>query len=740
MDRAYINPLIRADYLVLVFAALVLAGGFLAWRTAGKCRLRLRLLMTLTRMFALACLGIVALNPGAWREMKEDKDTEWAVLIDRSRSMATADVGGKARWNEGRRIARKALALARDADGARLYAFADQINAISADALADAEADGPATDILQACRNCLTRARSSARVLTGMILVSDGRQVSKESYGDVGLLARSQECAIYALPVGGRVARRDLSVRPARRQYVAFTGQKLKVNAVLKAENLGKISPVVALLTASGEKRDEHRVDLTDGTPGEAGFELLCENEGHYGYELRVPKWEGETVDSNNSAEFGVTVLGSKMQVFVAEGVPCWDTKFLVQLLREQPNMEVTTVYRLSADRFFKVDTDPSRTFEAAEAIFPDDAAEISQYDVIVLGKGMEYFLTPARIALLRQFVVEQGGCILFARGKPYSASFPELEALEPAVWSDSSETDFRLRPTIEGREAGLFGEMLPDIDAPIWSSLPALSGAQQCAKLKSFTTVLAEGLHEGDTRTRALPVIFTMRYGRGMALVVNGGEMWQWAFFPSVADTSATYQELWAQLLQWAVTYSEFLPGQKHSLRLSESSVLPGTPVRIGVSLRSGAADESGVEPLLIIRRGEEVIQELKPVSTPADRNRWEAVFSAELTGMHVVELAGKGIEQGPRKLLQVRPRPDESDDLSADIEFLTKLAEESGGRLISEDELENVVQLLQPEREVADLSKAVWVPMWDKWWMLALIVFFFGIEWFLRRRNGLL
>lgn len=726
---------------MLLLTAAMIAGGFLAWRNTAQTPLRLRLGLIVLRLLVLAGLGLIALNPGRWREQTAESDTAWALLVDRSLSMATPDMNGNSRWTEACRLARKAAAAARK-DSARIFTFAEQLESPVADParLAELKPDGKSTDIPGSVFSALTACRTGRTKLTGVLLLSDGRQVARGECGPAAILARSRESPILAMALGGAVVNKDLSIAMDRRQYVTFIGQKLKLTARVTNERMGPVSPVVQLVDPAGKTVAEQKIVFTNDGTLSASFEITPREHGYFQYRARMALWEGETRDANNEADAGVAVLESKIRIFMAEGTPFWDSKFLVQLLRQQPNVELTSVYRLSSERFFKVETDASRVSGASEPVFPDDKA-LANYDMVIFGRGTEYFLTPERIQHLKRFVGDQGGCIIFARGKPYAGSFPELEALEPAVWGEVVGRPFHLRPTQDGEYAGLFGDMLPGRNQAVWTQLPPLRHAHWCVRLKAFTHVLAEGVGESAEESAALsfPLLFSQRYGKGIVVVVNAEDLWQWFFFPALSSASDVYKDFWIQLFTWAGTYSEFLPGRQYALHLSETLVYPDVPVRARIFRR--AALPSKTPPSIRVMQGNVPVLEIAPAAT-TDDGRWDAIFSLKKPGTYRVELSGVNEESsgGVYSTLSVRAPPAENDNRSADPAFLAKLAESSGGRLITENELEQVIRNLEPANRPMDPNKAEWAPLWNRSWLLSLLLLLFGMDWFIRRRNGLL
>jgi hypothetical protein len=618
----------------------------------------------------------------------------------------------------------------------RVHAFDATLGeAWAGDGAARLEAGGQATDLNRSLHELLDRFAGS-RPLAGVAVLSDGRQTAgRESY-DAARRALARGVPVTTVALGGPVPRRDLEVTVRRRQLVAHRGQRLKIRAQVRNRNLGDIRPTVRLTGPDRASAGEQTLDLTNNSAAEVAFDVAPAAAGLVEYRVESAPWEGEARKANNEATVRVLAIEKPVRVLLVEGTPCWDTKFLAQLLRQQTNLVVTGVYRISEDRCFRIEGAGTRTEDVALDAFPSDPAALAEYDVVVFGKGVEYFLDDARVMGLKAFLRERGGAVVLARGKPYhAADFPEFESIEPVEWGPFSGVEHRWDPTVDGEAAGLFGGLLPAAGDPMWGKLPVLRGAHPCRRVKSFATVLVEGVAAGDARQR-FPAVVSMRYGKGIAIAVNAEGLWQWDFFAS-AETRAAYGEFWTELVQWAVTYADFVPGYNYAVRLGAASVLPGDAVAVRIARR--APDASPALSLRIV--GGRSPQVLTPAPAEARPDRWEAVVSPEAPGLYRVELveAATGAPLAPVETIEVPAPPGELEERSADRDYLKRFAAESGGRVAEVGEWDAVVASMRMTAPVAAEGEAVWEPLWDRAWVLAVVVGLLCAEWYVRRRNGL-
>jgi hypothetical protein len=731
------NPLFSIELLLLAAALAVGLGAWLAWRSSAGCGRWRRLVIAALRALAVACLAVIALNPGRWRQRSEPARQRWTVLVDRSRSMAVADVDGRSRWQAAVALARQARHLSALPSVVDMATFADGLDATPA-TLDAAAPDGPASDILGALQATLDRAAARGAALNGVLLLSDGRQVGASGHADAAERAGARNVPVYTVALGGAVRTPDLELTAVRRHIVAFGGQPTPLLVDAANSGLGNVRPTIQVRAPDGRILASQAVELADGQRRRVRLEITAPLQaGYLPLTAELVGGPGDSRPDTDRAAIGLLTLNTRLRVLLIEGEPFWDSKFLVQLLRKLPVTDVTSVYRLASDRFFRVDSDLASAQEAAHAGFPDTDDELDTYDVVAIGRGAEYFLTAERIARLQRFVRDHGGCLLFTRGKPSRQPIAELEPLEPLTWDAPVEGAFRIAPTTAGEEAGLFGELLPAADDRLWQVLPPLRQMQPGRPAGAFVQVLAEAVDGG----RRLPLVASRRLGKGLTVSVGGDGLWQWSFFPEVVEASDAYARFWSQLLQWAAMGGDFLPGQEYALQADAHVTDVGASVRLRV--RGRAATPSGAPGVQVWRDGQPA-RTLALAPVPGASRLWDALWQPDAPGAYQLALhvAGSTTTNGAAAAsvtVVVRPAAGENDALSADPAFLARLAAHSGGRAVASTDLAAVVAALDPKPTAGAHAETVWEPRWDRAMWLLLMTGCFGLEWFLRRRGGL-
>ncbi|MDZ4288898.1 MAG: hypothetical protein U0984_13110, partial [Prosthecobacter sp.] len=675
------------------------------------------------------------LNPGEW-EQPERKETKLhAVLLDRSASMVVRDAGDATRWAGG--LAVTQTIAEKGGDLVKTFTFSDTLEG---DALkADLKPDGQASAIVHSGIGLFSGTSGLGRKLASITLISDGRQTREDAAAELILHARAAQVPLHVVPLGGDWGGRDLVLHITRRLVMALPDKPVTVSVSIENRGLGLIKPRVQLVDGAGKSHAERDVELDSGSKKIISMEVPKLPGGDY--RVVAATQQGEDITRNNEDHLRVQELTSRTRVFIAEGAPYWDSKFLAQLLREQGFMEVRAVYRLNAERYFRVDGGSSEPVVSGASTFPESAEDFANLDLIVLGKGAEGFLDAKRIEALKSFVRDRGGALLMARGKSYAGRLPEMEALEPVEWGAAMDGDFRFEPGSVGEAAGLFGQVLPEAKDPLWRQLPVLKDVVTITKLKPFTQVMAMGVRPAVGREERVPLLAARHYGRGVVVALNADGLWKWDFDPQARKLGNMYEEFWTQLLQWTASYAEFLPGQELSLRLSESTAKLGRGVRASIGWRGG---KDVPQPKVRVFKNGLLVKEMSASEAESDaegRRSWTALLQTEAPGTYRVQ-AFNGDKPGPEAVLQVLAPPGEQESFAADPDFLRQLAMATGGEVWKPDDAAALVKhLFSPPPDTSrEHEKAIWHSRWSQPYILVPLILLLAIEWWSRRRLGLL
>lgn len=729
------NPLFPIEYIVIFFGTVVCLGTYLSWRSSSLAPKNIRITISILRFLALISLAVIAFDPGYWKIEKEELTAEWAIMLDNSSSMKVEDVDGKSRFTEALKLTEK---MTQGTANIKIYPFSKNISQPikSPAVLKQVQPQGQASDITGSGSQLLQKYTDSGQTLKGIVIISDGRETILNNAENFPLLSRAKNIPLYGICYGGKFAEKDLGLILSHRNYTIFKGQTQKITLKVENKNLGKVKTSVKLTDKNGATLQEQDILLENNSTKKLNFNLKLAKPGFHELWFKVPENSNEKIIDNNKAEFTASVIDEKLKVLLVEGRPYWDSKFLSQVLRKNANIDLTGIYRLSPKRYFLVQEGAdSPEKESSNVIFPDTLEELSAYNLIIFGKGADFFLNDDRINILKSFIRDYGGAILFARGKPYSGDWRGLNSIEPVYWGDMLTNGFRWQPTAAGINSGLFGEMLPNAEGEIWQELPLVERAFRCPELKSFSEVLLLG--KSEKTKLEIPVLISRKYGKGIVLAVNSEGLWRWDFFPLKGKTGDFYKNFWTQLAFWAIKYSDFLPNQDYSLFLSKNKISPNEEIIAQINSREKF--DKNLNLTLKITKQDKLVKEISPAYSTG--HGWNGLFSISEPGRYKVSLniPGRQVED-IFTMLHVQSPPKETDNFSSAPEQLKSIVEQGGGCLIKPNELSELISGKTKTSLEDEETDKEWISGWNLWWTMLLLLGFFSAECYLRRRNGML
>jgi uncharacterized membrane protein len=268
------------------------------------------------------------------------------------------------------------------------------------------------------------------------------------------------------------------------------------------------------------------------------------------------------------------------------------------------------------------------------------------------------------------------------------------------------------------------------------WAALPPLDGANRFDRreLKPNALVLAEA----DNPQRQ-PLLVAGQVGDGRTLAFAGDSTWRW---PMLGFGDA-HRRFWRQCVLWLAKKDEQTAGRVW-IRLAGRRAIRGTRVEFAV----GAEDPQG-EPVeaaqfeIAVKTPDGGSAELRPTKAG---DEFSAVFrETEKPGDYQITVTAKDGDNilGTAEARFLVPDQDlELDRPAAEPSLMAQLAEmtrPAGGAALAPEELPDLLKRLAgkpPELKEEVIAK---VTYWDTWPFFLLFVGLLGVEWFLRKRWGL-
>ncbi|MBN1589902.1 MAG: hypothetical protein JW888_10340 [Pirellulales bacterium] len=784
---------------VAVAVAVMLLARLIYRKDACELSPTLGWILTLLRTVVILALLVLYLQP-QWRTEQERRINSRAlVLVDHSLSMGLADssTGGATRGDQVVESFEKSRLVERlrAKHDVSVFRFGEKLEPLltleriekptgEETERVDASSPGkvakePAETI--SWKKMLTPSASQTRLgealgqlidqqrdapVSGVIVITDGCQ--NAGAAPETSLATASEARIPVFPVGVGSDQEPANVRvsdfvvPTR----AYPGDQYAVTGYLQTRGLAGQGVTVELLSkAAGEGMatpgEGDLVESRDVILGEDGevlpvrFELSPDEPGRQTLTLRVKAPAADRNPADNRREADVEIVDRKSRVLLLAGGPMREYRFLRSLLYRDKSVAVDVLLQTAQ---------AGMSQEADKVLddFPATREAMYEYDSVVALDPDWQALGEEQIALLEDWVAEQGGGLIVAAGAVNMGNsisgwiqddrMAKIRALYPVTFARRFATDassyassepWPLDFTREGLEAEFL--WLGDDEAAsqqAWAEFAGVYGYYPVEGAKPGATVLARFSDPRVGSSEKRPVYAAVHFfGTGRVLYLGSAELWR---LREVDETH--FETVYTKLLRH-VSQGRLLRGSSRGALLVDRDryMLGGT-----VEVRAQLTD-TRLEPLAAESVAMQVFQPggtVRMVELRGDADR-PGTFAGRFTvleeGAWRLELPiPQSDDERLSRRIQVKMPDVERENSERNDPLLAKIAKATGGRYyvgvaraFSGPDSRNVIDQLKDRTKTVILTGAPnrsWQESWLRWFMIFACGVLF-VEWLIRR-----
>ncbi len=721
-----------------------------------------RWIVFVLRVLVIAALLLVIFNPMNSQEVESEEMVEVAVLVDGSRSMEIVDGNGRRRWDDLLTdLPELRSEIGKDHE-VKIYSFAEVLEEGETDA---GVPSGKKSHLIGALKSLMTSGRE--KPLGAIIVLSDGQVTDGSSLAEVASDLQTLNVPVYGVPYGEAVEQFDLALLSAKaEQPIPF---ERKVSLVLELRNHLKASEQGEIFTLGDDglfettdekQRYQSRLTVKQGErivfdkvvgirDGEQTVQVdfVAPQLGFQDYEVEFEAMNGERLTWNNSLMTGVEVVDEKIRVLYIEGTER-DFETLPYELEKDPAMEVTTMIvqqqgERSPDNYKGLPSVRGRRGQVVynvthpERGMPKDRESILEYDVIINSDIMKEVFTDIQFNAMVELVEKEGGGFVMVGGDTAfgAGGYDEtpVDSILPVEIKDSDDVSYGGFTTLV-TEGGMDHPVLRLEDDPAKNrtairSMPQFMGLNRVDRPKPGAVLLAQNVSEAN-RNGPLVLWAVQQIGRGRSMAFTSDTTRGWGIYFQdrwgvPGDPRKHYRTFWNNTVRWLAADRIARKAAKSDIAMP-SVGLAGSSVSI--SLPESQVDGAS---LLVTGPDGEVVE------IHGDGEDFD--YQPTKSGRHIITSKVK-TEKGfvyRKHLLHVREDLKELDSTKARPEVLEELGRLTGGGVVRRDRISDLRDSLKglKSRIVEYRNES----LWDRWWVLLLILGLVGLEWGLRRKWGM-
>ena len=681
---------------------LLIIASLLTWfsyrQTEPKLRGVYQWLLPVQRGLALTLLLTLLFEPVIQQDINHTVPPIQAVLIDESQSMPIHHLPD---------------ALPKIQDGeTRFFGFGGSTRPI--EDLSTATDTAPQTDIATALNELKMSLRDQN--LRSVLLISDGQY---NTGNNPIYVAADYGIPIHTLVVGDTLKRSDLLIVQVATNEVGFVGQEIPVDVTLLLQGYQSENNTTSLYLQDSLITSE-TLTITEGESTVA-LSFTAHQEGLFQYTVMTSQLPDEALTENNYANFTVRILRRQQNLALIAAAPHPDVTAIRTILTRDEHRNVDSYVQMQSGRFYEGSLPPSLDpYDALILVgFPGREADNASIEAIAQSAESG---TPLFFMLTRQTDLETLRNLL-------GNVLPAIPQTSNVIYDEA---------TLGITPIGLRDPLL-SLSNVSWERLPPLTAVTGRWSVTPDSRILGHANFRGISTQQPLLIIRNRANHRSAAILGSGTWRWQ-----NLGDRSIQSPQIWSQLaenlIQWLTT-----PEDQRTVRVEPAQT---------------AFD--GSEPILF--SGQVYDESLNPVSDAIVTI--EVIASDGTTYPYTMSNMGSG-----RFSLRIDTLPEDVYSFSAqasrmnaslgvdtgtftvgfiNIEYLTtrsnptmlrQISHQSGGHFFTDSTLHTLADHLASDSLFAPIirTQVLELDLKRTLWILAVVVLLLGLEWILRKRNGL-
>ncbi|MBI2416433.1 MAG: hypothetical protein HYV28_00695 [Ignavibacteriales bacterium] len=692
--------------LIIAFLALAAFSAYVYHYTIPEVPRGKRMLLTTLRMLALVLIVFVAAEPVITMVKKIVVQPRHLVFIDKSASVAAGAEGVK-----NLEMVRSFLNQGWTGQ-TEFYTFDDELQKTGKDSLQFIQWDGAASGFSQIFSSIRAMPESPATVT----IISDGIATTGT---DPAFAAEKAGIPVFSIVIGDSMKHRDVIVQHLETPEAMVAGTQYVLRAQVVLQGLNRVPLKIRL------KEESNIIEEKTVVP-ESGFNSITfaytpKTAGERKLTVEVDSTAAENNKYNNRYTKFANVKDSKVKVLLVAGSPSADFTFIRTALSLDTNLVVRTIVELGQNKVL-----------------------VPYNEKLLDSCSMYYFIgfpsvtsSPQLFNQLLSRIRDNQKSFFILLDESYSQ--PMLDQLAdylPARVRRSAQGSLQVQPvlTAAGQRHPVLKNSAGD-GGQLWSELPPVFRPNVDLLVKPEAEIMMTS-RIGNSPL-LLPLLTARAIGKQRSVLLTAADIWRWQL--NTKNSTQLFSQFIQNNFRWI-----HAGGERERLTVSTSRKLYSKGEK--VILHAELFDESynllsGEQIDLEIRSGGEVV---KPVFAPIGSGLYEASLEPYKSGDYTYTAVYK--EDGKKPLQKsgrftISEQNLELVNLEADYNFLSYLSKVTGGKAYYnkfsgyQQEIEKITARAQ--RDKTESSEFV---LRNNPFMAVIIVLLFAIEWFIRKRSGML
>jgi len=600
-----------------------------------------------------------------------------------------------------------------------VFFFDDNVKQISIDSLDKFNFEGHSTNISKALSEIIKN--KSERNYQNLILITDGIYNSGENP-----IYQTEKLEMPAIifGVGDPKPKNDISIDDIVTNDIVYAQNQTPLKVNIKSNGFENRQATISFF--EDKKLIEKRTFTISGNYQEIEFNYTPETEGEKKLNFSITPLQGEYTEKNNFASKYIKVLSNKIKVLTIAGKPSYDLSFINQAIKSNKDFQLETLIEKPDGDFYPLFRN-ERFLDSANVIFFVGFPAVNNSERFV------------RRVLSR---IEKDNVPLFVLVNP-DVDFNRLSLFKnyiPFDWRSAYGTASQIFIDVpEDKSKNEILNIASTNSAEVWNTFPPIFRVDREFLAKPESEVLS--FFKLQTTRINQPLIISRNLNKHRSIAFLGFNIWRLKLLNAMKEEESIYFDRFINnSIKW-LTSKEIEKNLKVKLNKKIFDI------NEKVNFIAQFYDEAN-QPVDDAQISLDIFEKGSKISTTFFKPLGNGIYSAEFENLNKgdfefqasTEYAGKKYSDNGR--FSVTETELEYRDLTMREDLLKRMALITNGtytHISNSDEfiqnLSNYLVKKEKPREVKSIFYA-----WNSIYVLIILILFLSLEWFLRKRWGLL
>ena len=670
-----------------------------------------KILFIVLRTLAIVILLFLAFEPILTIIKKHTLQPLNLVFVDNSKSMLRGNAGKEKRAIVNDFV--KDLKNQNIKGEWEYYSFGENVKKISPDSVSYLNFGEAVTNFADIFKT----AGKANRGIASITIVSDGviTEGSNPSY-----TAEKMGVPVFTIAVGDTSKQRDISVEDIKHNEYIYSGIETAIRCALLSTGYDNFQCSVRLFEENALVQ-EQTVVVREGA-NSVIFNYKPKSSGEKKMTILVAPVQSEKNKENNTKVFFLKIQESKLKVLLVTGSLTNDYSFVKQALAADTNVVVKSIIEIGQNKYMSPysmkDVDSSGVYFFID--YPSQNSASPLYDALV-----------TRIKDRHKPVFILGG---------ESISYNLLKQLEdvlPVKITRQVPGSLEIQPYVNNaKNRHPLLHIGAGNGASVWEDLPPALRANNEVAVKAESEILLKT--KIKTQETDLPLLIIRNIGSQRSVMLLASEIYRWRL-QRRSEAEAIFNGFFNNVLKWLYANNE---RERFICNPSKKVYGSGEKVEFIAELydESFNADNAG-EITVDMMSGK---NNSSVTLTSVGNGMYEGTLDSPASGdyMFTAKASSGDVSLKKSGRFSIGGFEVEYARTGTDVQTLQSLSNISNGTFFLNQEYAPYFDMLKKiqAKSNKDITVKTEFVLWNNYWALIIIILLFCIEWFLRKREGMI